>query len=80
MLFRSVKQKPILYLAVNKDGTEVAFNREPFNFAYGDYMDEWMAVLNKEWDEADCIKLPPGTIKKLTGKEITYNDNFIIYE
>lgn len=52
------------WVAVDKDGTELIFNNEP---SREDYV--WV---DPHWEE--FIKLPKGTIKKLIGRELTWND------
>lgn len=57
----------IIYLAVDKDGTEWVFGEEP----------QQMRII---WRAGtDTIQLPRGTIKKLTGKDITWESGYIEY-
>lgn len=64
----------MLFLAVNKNGTEIVSNLilKRFNGMWVFYLYE---------DDDDCtqtVELPKGSIKKLIGKEITWNDEPII--
>ena len=50
------------WLAVNKNETETIFNSEPIKF-------------EKYWDSNDdYIDLPTGSIEKLIGKKLTWED------
>ena len=53
------------WVAVNKSGSEVIFDFEPYR---------WNDSLWVE-DTADDIYLPKGSIKKLIGKDLTWEDN-----
>lgn len=59
------------YLAVNLDGTEIVFSSLPQRC--GDF---WVGLSEDEagWDEDFSVILPKGTIKKLIGKELTWED------
>lgn len=52
------------WLAIEADGTEFVFAQKP----------EYLISLDCWWDEHDKIEVPSGTIKKITGKEITVNE------
>ena len=55
------------YLAVDEDGTENICSAEPFR-------DEIVWVI-PYWDEtAQLIELPKGSIAKLIGRELTWED------
>ena len=55
------------YLCVDKDGTECIHSAEP-------YRDEIVWAI-PYWDEtAQVIELPHGTIAKLIGRELTWED------
>lgn len=66
-----------VYLAVNLDGTEIASNTIPER-------DEtsWLCLSENSagWDDDYSVILPKGTIKKLTGKELSWNDEPIEME
>lgn len=53
------------WVAVNKNGDEVLFDFEPER--YNDFF--WVA------DVGDDIYLPKGSIKKLIGRDLTWEDN-----
>jgi lysophospholipid acyltransferase (LPLAT)-like uncharacterized protein len=55
------------WIAVDKNGTEVIFSKEPFRLEYYNY---WMLSWGKY-----RIELPRGTIEKILGKIITWNDD-----
>lgn len=71
------------HVSVDKDGTETIFREKPIR---GD--DKWSNVIIEYGDEGniisveciDCIVLPKGSIKKLTGKTITWEDEPIPLE
>ena len=62
----------MVYLAVDKDGTETIFNEVPPLKKKAGY---WSSPLNI----GDSIELPKGTIKKLTGKDLTFEDGYRTY-
>ena len=51
-------------VAVNKNGSEWIYDSEPL-YENG----VWEVAV---WD--NCVQLPQGTIKKLIGRELTWND------
>ena len=53
------------WVAVHKNGDEVIFDFEPYR---------WNDIFWVE-DFGDYICLPKGTIKKLIGKDLTWEDN-----
>ena len=57
------------WLAVDADGGEFIFQYEPYRF--------WDDNL-REWNRTDvcnpCIKLPSGSIEKLIGRPLTWED------
>lgn len=55
-----------MWLAVDEDGTEWRFNEKPFRDKEENV---WMVS-----DEADIKILPKGTIKKLIGRELKWED------
>ena len=59
----------MVYLAVDRDGTEMIFEKIPVRVATKDY---WIS-------NYDFIDLPPGTIKKLTGKDLTFEMGYVSY-
>lgn len=56
------------YLAVDKDGTEMIYEEKPFK---GNKCGVW---LPDDDDMDGCIALPKGSIMKLIGKELTWDD------
>ncbi len=55
------------YVAVDEDGTEAVYSEKPYRFA------------NNQWDydiDADvvCVELPKGSIEKLIGRKLTWED------
>ena len=61
----------MVYLAVNKDSSEVVSNTRIKRFK-----DYWVdEFFEHEFDTIDVVFLPKGSIKKLTGRELTWEDN-----
>ena len=59
------------HLAVNKDGSEVVSNTHIKRFK-----DYWVdEFFEHEFDTIDVVFLPKGSIKKLIGRELTWEDN-----
>lgn len=57
------------YLAVNKDGTEVIFSCHP----------KRNKTFWHDYNHPDCrVFLPNGSIKKLIGKELTWEDKPVL--
>ena len=61
------------WLAVNKDESEVIFNEYPFNCMCGMEADEWLCQ-DQHGENLGTVFLPKGTIKKLIGRELTWED------
>lgn len=71
-----------IYFAVNNDGTEICCNYQLFRHKYN-----WSVVSESEYNSYYFIRdddpndyicvLPKGSIYKLTGKNITWEDNYI---
>ena len=61
----------MVYLAVNKDGSEVVSNTRIKRFK-NYWVDEFF---EHEFDTIDVVFLPKGSIKKLIGRELTWEDN-----
>lgn len=61
----------ITYFAVDSDGTEVCFNEKPVR--KHDHLDIWY-VPEDIYNDTNNVCLPKGTIKKLTGKQLTWED------
>lgn len=67
------------YFAVNKNGKEVCSNLKPhrdrcegywvFNEPSWNYYDDCEGTI-----QVDCIVLPKGSIEKITGKKLTWED------
>lgn len=66
-----MSQNTVIYLAVDKDGTESLYDSEPKRGNDG----YWQCI---GW-ASDFIELPTGTIKKLTGKDLTWDSGYIQY-
>ena len=61
----------MVYLAVNKDSSEVVSNTRIKRFK-----DYWVdEFFEHEFDTIDAVFLPKGSIKKLIGRELTWEDN-----
>lgn len=58
------------YLAVDKDGSELIFMNEPER----DRRTGWWYDSDEDTECEGGIGLPKGSIKKLTGKTLTWND------
>lgn len=59
------------WLAVDEDGTETVYRDKPVKFQKPHY--------NGIWSPEDCdhefyVELPKGTIERLIGKVLTFND------
>lgn len=67
----------VTYFAVDSDGTEVCFNDKPVRSDDG--LDVWN-VPEDIYNDANNVCLPKGTIKKLTGKQLTWKDEPIAIE
>ena len=69
-------QNIMVYLAVDRDGTECIFEDTPYRGSYlgGDKKDfsHWNSALS-------FVTIPKGTIKKLTGKDLTFEDGYRTY-
>jgi len=61
-----------IYLAVDEDRTEACFNGEPHRITSD--------PIPGYWNDFDRVELPPGTIEKLTGRKITWEDDPIEYK
>ena len=85
----------MIWLAVDSDGKEHIFNqplirytiknREQFKgsvsiMEYQSNVDIWIVDTNLEYCLFPKIELPKGTIKKITGKELSWNDEPIKQE
>lgn len=67
----------VTYFAVDSDGTEVCFNDEPVRS--DGVFDVWN-VPEDIYNNTNNVCLPKGTIKKLTGKQLTWEDEPIAIE
>lgn len=67
-----------MWLAVNKDGVEVCFNYKSIRDSKGDYPSPitiWSEGFQPDYkNNFRGVKLPKGSIKKLIGKELTWED------
>lgn len=59
------------WLAVDKDGTECIFLHKPIRSNYNN----WTDCSNTMRTEDSGIDLPKGSIKKLIGRDLTWEDN-----
>ena len=57
------------WVAVDKDGTENIYYLKPER-----KIEYWVAEENQPEYYRDMIELPPGTIKKLIERKLTWND------
>jgi hypothetical protein len=66
------------YVAVTKCGVETMFRNRPMRFRsfWTDYQEigKISEVLNKDFDEDCSIELPSGTIEKIIGRKLTWED------
>lgn len=58
-----IKQKHMIFLAVDKDGTEGVYEGRPER-----------AEIQVWWSYDGSVRLPKGSIKKLIGKDLTWQD------
>ena len=76
-----MKLKTIImaWLAVNKSGMESIFHNKPTRIENGIWQDaEYYALMAHNADDEDgSIILPKGSIKKLIGKELTWEDEAV---
>lgn len=59
------------YCAIERNGTEVIFKRKPHKINNGKWSDEYRTYM---LFENTRIVVPKGTIKKITGFHLKYND------
>ena len=62
------------FVAVDKDGTETIYFRKPFRGGKKYHDGLWLPS-KEERDEQTYINLPPGSIAKLIGRELTWADD-----
>ena len=66
------------YVAVTKFGVETMFRNRPTKFRsfWVDYQEMGIIskVLKKDFDEDCSIELPSGTIEKIIGRKLTWED------
>lgn len=62
------------WLCKDKDGTELIFSVKPMR-----YMNEWVVGTSDSMDK-DVITLPSGSIAKLIGRELTWEDEPVMIE
>lgn len=67
----------ITYFAVDSDGIEVCFNDKPVRSDDG--LDVWK-VPEDIYHDTNNVCLPKGSIKRLTGKQLTWKDEPIAIE
>ena len=61
----------MVYLAVNKDCSEVVSNKQLKRF--GDY---WVdSYYEGKWNDNHVTELPKGSIEKLIGRKLTWEDD-----
>lgn len=66
----------VTYFAVDSDGTEVCFNEEPIRKCENGF-NMWTTPEGIYYDQNN-VCLPRGTIKLITGKDLTWEDEFIM--
>ena len=54
------------WVAVDKNGDEYVYSSKPYRDCCKG-LELWMSI-------GDCVELPQGSIKKLIGKELTWNN------
>ena len=59
------------WLAVDKTGEENIFERKPIRNLFGMWLPDTTC---DDCEESDCIILPQGSIKKLIGRDLTWED------
>lgn len=59
----------MVYFFVDKDGTEGCANERPYR-----KYDEWSGWKDVYGEECNITTLPKGTIEKLIGKKLTWDD------
>lgn len=70
------------WVAVDKNGDENIYRNKPIKYDYHQYSGQWNDLYYPCYDitiDKDCevdskISLPKGSIKKLIGKELTFED------
>lgn len=63
----------MVYLAVNKDGSEVVSNTPIRRFK-----DYWVdEFFKQEFDTIDVVFLPKGSIEKLIGRKLTWENDYV---
>ena len=60
-----------MWVAVDKDGTEVCCAIEPSKACYAPI---WECINPDNGDNRDCVVLPTGTIELLLGRKLTWED------
>ena len=72
------------WVAVDKNGTEFIFNNKPHRSIYENmFQIDENDIFTYEWIDdkyCGCINLPKGSIKKLIGKDLTWNDEPIEFK
>lgn len=58
------------YVAVDKDGEELVYSTKPFKVEDRNF---WVSLAEKT-TPAMYVSLPKGSIKKLIGRDLTWND------
>lgn len=58
------------WLAIDKNGSEYIYNCKPIRKS--DYFD-----YDESYYDSGCIRLPNGSIKKLIGRELTWDDESV---
>ena len=63
-----------VYFAVDPDGSEFVFEHEPYRSDFKEFGE------NVWYCNSSYCEIPRGTIFKLTGKKLTWVDEFLIYD
>lgn len=66
------------YFAVDSDGVEACFNEKPFRNTK-DGLNFWDLPKGK-YNDTNNVILPKGSIKRLIGRELTWEDDFVVID
>lgn len=64
----------VCWLAVDKNGDEYVYQEKPVREKS---LWDTVKVIEGEYNDTDCVELPKGTIKRMLGKELTWEDDCI---
>lgn len=66
-----------MWLAVDRDGTERTYGSEPFRDKWCGWLEDIGLEENRMFEG---VEMPEGTIEKLIGKKLTWNDEPFNYD